>query len=83
MTCATPGMLSSRGRIVKSAASRNSIGVARSLVTATIMICPMIEQIGPIIGVTFGGQLLAHQVEPFGDQLAVAIDVGGVQSNST
>jgi hypothetical protein len=55
MTCATPGMLRMRGRIVKSASSRSSIGVARSLVTANIRTWPMIELIGPMWGCTFGG----------------------------
>ena len=36
----------------------------------------MIELIGPICGVTFGGQLALHLREPFGDLLAVAVDVG-------
>ena len=36
----------------------------------------MIELIGPICGVTLSGSWLVHQREPFGDQLAVAVDVG-------
>ena len=55
MTWATPGIESSRGRTVKSAASRTSIADALSLVIATSTICPMIELIGPICGTTFGG----------------------------
>ena len=47
-----------------------------SLVTAISMISPMIEVIGPICGRDAGGKLLAHQREPLGDQLAVAVDVG-------
>ena len=41
--------------MVKSATSRNSIGEARSLVSAIISTWPMIELIGPMCGVTFGG----------------------------
>ena len=55
MTWATPGIVSRRGRTVKSAASRTSIADALSLVIATSRIWPMIELIGPICGTMFGG----------------------------
>ena len=55
MTWATPGMERMRGRIVKSAISRSCMADTVSPVTATITICPMIEEIGPIIGLTVGG----------------------------
>ena len=49
-------MVSSRGRMVKSAISRTSIGETASRpVTAISMISPMIEVIGPICGSTPGG----------------------------
>ena len=51
ITCATPASARSCGRTMKSAISRTSIGEARpSLVSATSMISPMIEVIGPICG---------------------------------
>jgi hypothetical protein len=43
--------------MVKSAASRSSIGEARSLVSAIMTICPISELIGPSIGWVFGGKL--------------------------
>jgi len=54
MTCATPGMDSRRGRTVKSASSRISMGGA-SPDMATSMISPMMEVIGPICGTTPAG----------------------------
>ncbi len=41
--------------MVKSASSRNCIGETEPPLSAAITICPMIEEIGPIIGVTSGG----------------------------
>ena len=63
MTCETPGIDSSRGRITKSAYSRACIGVAagtlapaRAVIgTATSMISPMIDETGPIAGVMSAG----------------------------
>ena len=55
ITCATPGIVSKRGRTTKSAISRTSIGLAASDVSANMRICPMIELIGPICGVTLTG----------------------------
>jgi hypothetical protein len=48
-------MDSSRGRTVKSATSRSSIGESVSLVIASIRICPMMELTGPICGAVPGG----------------------------
>ena len=52
MTCATPGMVSRRGRSTQSAYSRTCIGFTRagSTGSAISMISPMIEAIGPICG---------------------------------
>jgi hypothetical protein len=50
ITCDTPGTASSRGRMAKSAVSRNSIGSAPSPASATSMISPMIEEMGPMLG---------------------------------
>ena len=56
MTCATPGMDSSRGRIVKSANSRTCMGVVfASAVMAISMISPIMDVIGPICGTTRAG----------------------------
>ena len=62
--------------MVKSATSRNSIGVARSLVSAIIRIWPMIELIGPMCGETFGGSWSRTRLSRSVIELAVAIDVG-------
>jgi hypothetical protein len=50
ITCATPGIVSRRGRITKSAYSRTAIGLifAASMGSATDMISPMIELTGPM-----------------------------------
>jgi hypothetical protein len=48
-------MASRRGRRTKSAVSRSSIGLARSLVTAISNICPMMELIGPMTGLLLAG----------------------------
>ena len=50
MTWATPGIVRSCGRMTKSATSRSSIGETDGPMTATSMISPMIEEIGPICG---------------------------------
>ncbi len=55
ITCATPDTVSKRGRTVKSAVSRSSIGSAVALDMAISMISPMIDEIGPICDATSAG----------------------------
>ena len=57
MTCATPGIVSSRCRTTQSASVRTSIGgvVPSWLYMPTIMICPMIDEIGANSGLTDSG----------------------------
>ena len=50
ITCDTPGTASKRGRSTKSAVSRSTIGSASSPASATNIISPMIEEIGPMLG---------------------------------
>ena len=54
MTCDTPGMVSKRGRTVQSAMVRTYIGAVLppSLDRPINMISPMMEEIGPITGLT-------------------------------
>ena len=54
ITCATPGIVSKRGRSTKSAYSRTAIDELRSLFTgrAINMISPMMDEIGPMVGLT-------------------------------
>ena len=58
ITWATPGMASRRGRSTQSAYSRTAIGVVRSVAMgmATIMISPMTELTGPMLGSTPAGR---------------------------
>jgi hypothetical protein len=55
MTCATPGIDSNFGRTVKSAVSRSTIGSASAPASASSMISPITELIGPIAGTTPSG----------------------------
>ena len=76
MTWATPGMVSSRGRITQSTTSRTSMGLAASPATAISMISPMIEVIGAICGLTLRGSCSRTTLKPLGDLLPVEVDVG-------
>ena len=57
MTWDTPEMVSSRGRSTQSAYSRTCMGLifAGSPCSATSMISPMMEEMGPIWGITPSG----------------------------
>ena len=58
VTCETPGIVSSRGRMVQSARSRSSMGPMAppaGAVIATSMISPMIDETGAIDGMTRAG----------------------------
>ncbi len=76
MTWATPGMVRICGRITKSAISRSSMGETDAPVTATSMISPMIEEIGPICGCTPCGSRPCTVRQPLRDLLPGAIDLG-------
>ena len=54
-TCATPGSASNRRRTTQSAVSRTSMGLWRSLTTATNRISPMIDAIGARLGGLMSG----------------------------
>ena len=58
ITCETPGMVSRRWRTTQSAAVRSSIGdVSPPAVMPTIMIWPMMDEIGISCGLTDGGSV--------------------------
>ena len=62
--------------MTKSAISRSSMGETDAPVTATSMISPMIEEIGPICGWTPRRQALCTPRQPLGDLLPGAVDLG-------
>ena len=77
VTCATPGTDSRRGRSVQSASVRSSSGERPLLLTIpTSMISPINDEIGPMVGTTPSGRCPAAELQPFGDDLTVDVDVG-------